>query len=415
MTAHRDDIRRHLDRLPALTTTHGVPGVSVAVLADGEIQTGVAGVLNARTSVEVTPDSLFMIQSITKVWTATLVMQLVDDGLVDLDRPVRDYIPGFRTADEGASARITARHLLTHTGGFEGDLWAATTDNSDALEVFVGELVRHAPQVLPPGTRYSYCSAGYGVLGRLVEIQRRMPYPEAVRRHLTTPLGITDIAFSANEALGFRSAIGHTGSGRMQEPLRVWAVMPASNPAAGNQLAMSATALIRFAEMHLSAGIIDGARVLSADAVRAMQQLQFEQPGIAPTRQGLGWMLSSEPEIVGHGGDTIGVFANLKLVPERGIAVAVLTNSDHGSALTADLVGPLLRDLAGLEPQPPATVPAPGAEIPNPDRYVGNLRCAHPVGRDHRRERPAVDASFRSRRGARHGRTGRRTGSTLTP
>jgi hypothetical protein len=134
---------------------------------------------------------------------------------------------------------------------------------------------------------------------------------------------------------------------------------------------MSATALIRFAEMHLSAGIIDGARVLSVDAVRAMQQLQFEQPGLAPTRQGLGWMLSSVPEIVGHGGDTIGVFANLKLVPERGIAVAVLTNSDHGSALTADLVGPLLRDLAGLEPQPPATVPAPGAEISNPDRYVG--------------------------------------------
>jgi CubicO group peptidase (beta-lactamase class C family) len=76
---------------------------------------GTAGVVNLRTGVVVTPDSLFMIQSITKVWTATLVMQLVDDGLVELDVPVRAYLPGFRTADERGSAQITVRHLLTHT------------------------------------------------------------------------------------------------------------------------------------------------------------------------------------------------------------------------------------------------------------------------------------------------------------
>ena len=76
----------------------------MAVLVDGQVAEGVAGVVNLRTGVEVTPDSLFMIQSITKVWTATLVMQLVDDGLIGLDVPVRAYLPGFRTADEAGSA-----------------------------------------------------------------------------------------------------------------------------------------------------------------------------------------------------------------------------------------------------------------------------------------------------------------------
>lgn len=69
--------------------------------------------LNRATGVEVTTDSLFQIGSITKVWTASLLMQLVDEGLLDLDAPVRRYLPGFRVADEGASARMTVRHLLS--------------------------------------------------------------------------------------------------------------------------------------------------------------------------------------------------------------------------------------------------------------------------------------------------------------
>jgi CubicO group peptidase (beta-lactamase class C family) len=90
-----------------------VPGAAIAVLADGEVAEAAYGVLNRATGVEVTTDSLFQIGSITKVWTASLLMQLVDEGLLDLDAPVRRYLPGFRVADEGASARMTVRHLLS--------------------------------------------------------------------------------------------------------------------------------------------------------------------------------------------------------------------------------------------------------------------------------------------------------------
>ena len=162
-----EEVRRRLDEeLPRLVAAHEVPGASVAVLVEGQTVEASAGVLNLRTGVEATPDSLFMIQSITKVWTATLVMQLVDARLVELDVPLREYLPAFRTDDERASADVTVRHLLTHTGGFEGDIWAPTTSGDDALQRFVEDLVTRAPQHSRPGGLFrtaapaTACSAG---------------------------------------------------------------------------------------------------------------------------------------------------------------------------------------------------------------------------------------------------------------
>jgi CubicO group peptidase (beta-lactamase class C family) len=348
----------------------------VAVLVDGQVLEATAGVVNRRTGVEVTPDSLFMIQSVTKVWTATLVMQLVDDGLVELNAPVQAYLPGFRTADDRASALITVRHLLTHTGGFEGDVWAATTVGEDALQRFVEDLVVACPQRARPGEMYSYCSAGYGVLGRLVEVLRETSYQSALRHNLAQPLGIEEIAFCADEALAFRTAIGHgrpTPAAALQ-PLRSWAVLPPSNPAAGNQLAMSARALILFASMHLADGLApDGTRLLSSASVRAMRERQVDcPPAIAPRRAlGLGWMLASTRGVVEHGGDAPGVAAMLRTVPEKGVAVAVLTNGGTAGPLIVDVIDPLLRDLAGIEPV--SRLPPPRAELhgAEPRRYTG--------------------------------------------
>ena len=118
---------------------------------------------------------------------------------------------------------------------------------TDALQRFVEDLVSHAPQHSAPGERFSYCNAGFGVLGRLVEVQRGMSYEQALRRFVAGPLGVDEVAFSADQALAFRTAIGHVRPepGAAQRPLFNWAVMPPSNPAAGNQLAMSARGAAR--------------------------------------------------------------------------------------------------------------------------------------------------------------------------
>src|SRR5215831_18940708 len=95
------------ERLPALLAEHKVPGAAVGVWADGQVIEVAAGVLNKATGVEATVDSLFQVGSITKVWTTTLLMQLADEGALDLDAPVRRYLPDFGLADESAAAAIT--------------------------------------------------------------------------------------------------------------------------------------------------------------------------------------------------------------------------------------------------------------------------------------------------------------------
>lgn len=368
----REDLRAGLARL---LLKHEVPGASIAVAVGDDTACAAAGVVNRRTGVPAEPDSVFQIQSITKTWTATLIMQLVDDGLIGLDDPVRDHLPEFRTSDLAASARITIRHLLTHTGGFEGDLWKATTEGDDALQRLVEDFVPRSPQHEPPGSRHSYCSAGMAVLGRLVEVKRGMPFTAALRGHLAEPLAIEEIAANADEALGFSTAIGHmVYEGRGMQPLPMWASMPASNPAAGNQLSMSARALLAFGCMHLANGRGPGGkRILSeasAKAMRVGEVAALASPMYSKT-VGLGWEVHHGGAVIGHDGGTLGFSSTLLLVPEHRTAVAVLTNGGDFRGLQRDLIDPWIHRAANVRLAAQGPVLRPSRSMPDRDRYIG--------------------------------------------
>lgn len=335
------------------------------------------GVINTRTGEPVTPDTLFMIQSITKTLTATLIMQLIDEGVVAIDDLVVDHLPDFRTADAQASAMITVRHLLTHTGGFEGDLWAATTSGTDALQRFVADLVSQAPQISTPGEQFSYCNAGFGTLGRLVEVRRAMTYEQALRRFVLGPLGIDEVAFSADEALAFRAAIGHVrpSANSALRPLFNWAVMPPSNPAAGNQLAMSARGLLAFARMHVADGrALDGATALSVASARQMREVEVAHPASDGVNSfhGLGWCLE-RGALVEHGGGSNGVAAMLRMARRHGVAAVVLTNGEGGSAMIGELLDPLFSHLPGVEPSAVAATPAAEARVADLRPFLGRF------------------------------------------
>lgn len=359
-----DDIADHLhDRLAALLDVHGVPGASVAVVAGGDIVDHAAGVLSTATRVEATTDSVFQIGSITKVWTATLVMQLVDEGLVRLDEPVRTYLPEFSVADEDASSTITVRQLLSHRAGFEGDVFTDTGRGDDAVAKYV-ETLAGLPQIFRPGDFFSYNNAGYIVLGRLVERLRGTTWERALIDRIAVPLGLERVSPSPYEAIMHRAAVGHVGADDdgVETPAPFWA-MARSNEPAGSMLAMSARDLAGFARMHLAGGVAaDGTAVLSPDSARAMRGVEVALPtltgmGIA---WGLGWEIHAEGDrtLLGHDGNTIGQASFLRLVPEAGVAVVLLTNGGDGIGLFHDLTGPLLREHAGVElpswPSPPA-------------------------------------------------------------
>jgi CubicO group peptidase (beta-lactamase class C family) len=318
------------ERLPELAEEHGVPGVAVAVDTGGLVVEAAAGVLSTATGVEATVDSVFQIGSITKVLTATLVMGLVAEGLVELDAPAGRYLPGFREA--------TVRQLLCHTAGFEGDVFTDTGKGDECLERYV-ELLADVPQIFEPGEMFSYNNAGYSVLGRIVEVVRGEPFDRCMRDHLFTPLGMTHAASDPYEAILHRAAVGHLGG----RPVPVWA-MPRSEAPAGSMLAMTPRDLLTFTRAHLADG-----------GLRAMREPQVALPDIGwGTAWGLGWELYDLPggPVFGHNGNTIGQSAVLRVDPGRDVSVAIFTNGGDRKPLMKEILGRVVESPAEPVPDP---------------------------------------------------------------
>jgi CubicO group peptidase (beta-lactamase class C family) len=379
MTSLRDVSDWIGERLPKLIEQYDVPAAAVAVLADGEVVDHATGVLSMSTGVEATPESVFQIGSITKLWTSSLVLQLVDEGRVDLDSTVRTYLPEFRIGDESAASAITVRQLLTHTSGFEGDIFTDTGVGDDCVEKYLAVL-HDVPQLFPPGEMWSYNNAGFCVLGRLVEVLRETPYDIALRERLIKPLGITHAATDPYQAILFRAAVGHleTSPGDGYHAAPIWA-LARSNISAGSMFAMSARGLLTFARMHLEDGRAhDGTQVLAPGTPGRMQAHEVDLPdlGIFGSSWGLGFERFDQPEgaVVGHDGNTIGQSAFLRLVPEAGVAVAVLTNGGEAYRLFRDVAGRVLDELAG-RPLPAEPLPAADPPAPDVDRCLGRYAC----------------------------------------
>jgi hypothetical protein len=227
---------------------------------------------------------------------------------------------------------------------------------------------------------WSYNNAGFSVLGRLVEVLREKPYDAALREHLIKPLGITHAAPGPYDAILFRAAVGHieTEPGAGFHPTPVWA-LTRSNIPAGSMFAMSARSLLTFARMHLDDGrAADGTQVLAAGTPARMHERRVGLPylGHLGTSWGLGFErfdMASGP-LIGHDGNTIGQSAFLRLVPEAGVAVTVLTNGGRAGQLFREVADHALRELAGRElpdePLPPTDPPGIDA-----GRYVGTYAC----------------------------------------
>ena len=147
------------------------PGVAVGLLHEGEEHVAGFGVTSIENPLEVTPDTLFQIGSITKTFTGTAAMRLVERGELDLDAPVRTYLPELKLSDEDVAARVTMRHLLTHTGGWIGDYFDDLGSGDDALARMC-ESLAVLPQLTPLGEVWSYNNAGFYLAGRVIEVHR---------------------------------------------------------------------------------------------------------------------------------------------------------------------------------------------------------------------------------------------------
>jgi CubicO group peptidase (beta-lactamase class C family) len=343
-------------RLAELAERHHVPGATLGILrmaADGgedEVAEAAYGLLNLRTGVETTTDSLFQLGSISKVWTATLVMQLVDEGKLHLDAPLGEVMPELRLGDPGVTAKLTMRHLLTHTSGIDGDIFTDTGRGDDCLEKYAAALAE-AAQNHPLEATWSYCNSGYSLAGRVVEKLTGGTWDAAVKQRLVSPLGLTQTVTLPEDVLLYRAAMGHLTDEGEQVPAPVWGIPRSAGPAGA--IVATVADLLLFARMHLNGGVaVDGTRVLSAESAAAMAAHQVELPDkhTLGDSWGLGWERAGWDghRLIGHDGNTIGQASFLRILPEQGLAVTLLTNGGNGAKLYEQLYREIFAELAGV-------------------------------------------------------------------
>lgn len=371
------DLSHWQTRLDQLAATHHVPGATLAVLTEGKIHELATGRLHTGTGVETTTDSLFLTGSVAKVYTATAIARLADEGLLDLDAPVRAVLPDFTVADPEASRTITPRQLLSHTSGLTCDFNYDGGRGDDCLERFVAAAAT-VPLDCPPGM-VSYSSVGYVVLGRIIEVLTGSTWDQALKDLLFAPLGMTHSMTLPEEALAFRTAMSHLGEpGAYPEPAPAWDLMPRAAGPYGRVIT-SAADMVRLARMHLDGGTApDGGRVLSAGAVEEMQRRVTGVPDkwtVSADGWGLGWTLYDWDGVPGYGHDgaAIGQYAYLRVVPHAGVAVSLLTNGGGARQLYGDLLAELLTELAGVT-MPGAFEPAAEPPVVDLAPHLGVYR-----------------------------------------
>jgi CubicO group peptidase (beta-lactamase class C family) len=364
-------------RLHELLGKYDVPGASVAILADGRVYEFSAGVANIDTQTPVTADTIFPIGSITKVFTTTLIMQLVDAGAVALDELVKTYLPELELADPASTDEITVRDLLTHTSGIAGDYIFDPGEGPDAVERYVRSLAT-LPILHPPRRLFSYSNSAFILAGYLIECLTGQSWHYAVRGRLLDPLKLRSMVTLPGNAGGRPVASPHTRSGKHGKGLKVgemWSEFHAGAPAGFTPYAPPSD-VVTFAALHLNGGRAgNGDSLLSESGVELMQQPQvtsLPSGAFDAAGWGHGWALhryGTEP-VIGHNG---GTSAMLRVLPGQAFAVAVLTNVSGGLRLGQEIISEIVGDRLGL-PVPSAPASHAAIDIADLRLYEGTFR-----------------------------------------
>jgi CubicO group peptidase (beta-lactamase class C family) len=329
---------------------YDVPGVGLAVIEDGEISyLRGYGVRDVTTGALVTPDTQFAIGSVTKSFTSLGIMVLVNEGLVDLDAPVTDYLPEFKLSDPASTRTVTIRNLLTHTTGLVRTD-ASTLDVSISAEDIITAAAT-TPLVGAPGETFVYSNVNAILAGEIIKRVSGVSWETFTRERVLQPLGMNTATFSVAELQEQRNiAAPHVldvmrGGVQTTDYLALGADVPAGAVNA------SAAEMARYVRFQLG----DGVPLLSKGNLKEMHKGQiaasdFNLPGIiaaqadAVTGQsedvppslvtdeeyGFYWGVETflEQRLVQHGGNTTGMTANVTLLPERRSGVVILANVD---------------------------------------------------------------------------------------
>jgi CubicO group peptidase (beta-lactamase class C family) len=298
-----------------------LPAVTVAIAEDGRVVYSKAfGMADLENSVPATTETLIRTGSLAKPITAAAAMTLAEAGRLDLDAPVQKYCPAFPEKPWP----VTTRELLTHTSGIrhykEGEIESTRhfRNMSDGFSIFAAD-----PLLFQPGTKFSYTTYGYTVLGCVIEGASGEKYYDYLREHILTPAGMTHTFVDDAYAIIPHRARGYQ---KISGQLKNAGLMDSSYKIPGGGLVMTAEDFVRFAVALLDGRIVKPQTLAAMWTPTNLPSLQDGKP--SPYGMGFGVLAVGGGLNIAHGGSQQGTSTDMQIVPERRFAVAVFINQD---------------------------------------------------------------------------------------
>jgi CubicO group peptidase (beta-lactamase class C family) len=348
----------HLDEtVAAICSRHPAVGLAVGLVRDGRLRAFCGhGLADIASGTPVTEDTVFRIGSITKTFTAIAVLQLCEEGLVDLDAPADEYLRGYRLFPAAPGNKPPAlRQLLTHTSGLPQLLYPAR-----AFRPVLGETVAYGQPVptlaefyrgqlhliAEPGARHTYSNHGFATLGQIVEDVTGQPVGQYFRDRIFGPLGMTDTDTARSDQIAARLATGYTLRAGGPRPVRDFDLVPV-----GAGAIYSTTAdMSRYVAALLAGGSGAHGQLLKPETLAAMFAPHYQPdprlPGI-----GLGFFRRDlgGHHVVEHDGLVPGFNSQMSLAPDDGLGIVAFTNGARGGmAWLGAEVGSVLGDVLGV-------------------------------------------------------------------
>jgi CubicO group peptidase (beta-lactamase class C family) len=343
-----------------------VPGVAIGVYHKGKEYTAGFGVTSIQHPLPVTADTLFQTGSVSKTFTGTVFMQLVEQGKVDLDLPAKRYIKDLKLRDKTVEKKVTVRQLLTHMGGWVGDYFNDFGNGDEALDRMVKDIAK-LPQVQPLGMIWSYNNTGFNIAARIIEIVTKKPYEQAAQEMLLDPLGLNMSFFYPSDILfTHRFVVGHQKVRNKVQVARPWAIGRAGNGVGG--VVSTVRDLLKYARFHMSNG---KKNVITGKSLRAMR---VPQADAGPRgAMGITWFIrkAGDLTIYGHGGATNGQQAYFFFIPKEDFALAILTNSDDGRIITTAVFNSALEIYFDTKIELPKPIKTSASELKD---FIGRYR-----------------------------------------
>ncbi len=374
----RKDLSAFLDgKVPYAIARANIAGAAVAVVANGQLLFSKGyGFADVKSRRPVVPDrTLFRAGSVSKLFTWTAVMQLVQAGKLDLDRNINDYLD-FKVP-EPYGHPITLRDLMTHSAGFEDTVTDLFVSRPSQLFPLRRYLIRHMPPLIyPPGKVVAYSNYGATLAGYIVQRVAGEPFDEYVSRHILQPLGMTHATFQQPLPASLQPLMAsgyHRASDGSTVPFELVEAAPAG------ALTTTVTDLAKFMLAQLDDGSYAGAQILSPATIQEMHTPQGRPlPGMNGMDLGFYDENRNGLRIIGHAGDTGAFHSDVHLLLDKGVGLAIMLNStgDSGAAESVR-VAIFRRFLDRYFPYTPpkeATIADPGKDAARVAGFYGSSR-----------------------------------------